>query len=78
MGEVKVRLTFLPLLDRNQLHDCMKQFFIQFQNKLVLTSKDEEVSAIDTSHFRVLLSSSMVFQTLISIWSLAGWATVSH
>ena len=46
--EVSVQLTSLSLLVRNQLYHDLKLFFPQFQNNLVLTGKDEEVSRTNT------------------------------
>ena len=45
-GPGSVRLTSLSLVVRNQLHRCMN-FFFNFQNNLILTSKDKEVSGTD-------------------------------
>ena len=44
-GEVSVRMTSLYLLFQEEL----KIIFFHFQNNLILTSKDEEVSRTDTS-----------------------------
>ena len=56
-GEVSVRLTSLYLLVRNQLfQEELKIIFFHFQNNLILTSKDEEVSHTDTSPFRIKVS----------------------
>ena len=50
-GEVSVRLTSLSLLVWNQLFQENIGIFFHFQNNLILTSKDEEVSCTDTSPF---------------------------
>ena len=52
-GEVSVRLASLSLLVRNQLFQDKLRFFFHFQNNLVLTGKDKEVSHTDTYPFRV-------------------------
>ena len=54
-GDVSVRLTSLYLLVRNQLYQG-KLIFFHFQNNLILTSKDEEVSRTDTSPFTINVS----------------------
>ena len=47
-GEVSVRLTSLSSLVRNQLFQVKLECFFQYQNNLILTGKDEEVSRTDT------------------------------
>ena len=81
--EVSVRLIALSSLVMNQLHHCMKQFFFQFQNNLVLTSKDREVSRIDTSPFGIKVSISLLYNFPLTLlfnrthllwsWSLSDY-----
>ena len=52
-----MRLISSSLPVRNQLHlDINGIFIFHFQNSLVLTSKEEEVSRTDTSPFRIKVS----------------------
>ena len=46
-GEVSVGLTALHLLVRNQLFQEKLGFFYYYQNNLILTVKDKEVSHTD-------------------------------
>ena len=80
-GPGSVRLTSLSLVVRNQLHRFMK-FFFNFQNNLILTSKDKEVSGTDIFPCRLpppLQSSPRVHQkypfdhTLCLEGKMWGW-----
>ena len=50
-GEISVQLTSSSLLVRNQLFQEKLGIFFHYQNNLILTAKDKEVSCTDTSPF---------------------------